>query len=305
MTAADAPDQEVEAVPFQPGANVILCADDFAIAPGVTRGIEELARARRLSATGAMVNMPGWREDARRLAALRPFVAAGLHLNLTLGAPLGDCPGLTSNGAFIEHVKLVQRCLAGLVGVDEIAAEIDRQLAVFEAAMGSPPDFVDGHQHVHALPRVRQALIEALRSRFPAWRPLVRDPVDLMSAVFRRRTALPKALAIQLLSRGFGQKVRAAGFPTNHGFAGVSPFDINVSYARELEHFFALPGRRHLVMCHPGYPDAVLAELDPVVERRRHELDALFAAPRLDEAIWHVEPRADRAPVDWQRVLPA
>ena len=41
--------------------SVILCADDFGLADGVSRGIVELAWKGRLSATGAMTNMPGWR----------------------------------------------------------------------------------------------------------------------------------------------------------------------------------------------------------------------------------------------------
>jgi len=35
---------------------VILCADDFGLADGVSRGIVELAWKGRLSATGAMTN---------------------------------------------------------------------------------------------------------------------------------------------------------------------------------------------------------------------------------------------------------
>lgn len=298
-------ERRASAVPTLPlGANVILCADDFGITEGVSRGIAELAKARRISATGAMVNMPAWRSEARTLTQLRPFVAAGVHLNLTLGTPLGKCPGLTANGTLIDHMKLVQRCLSGLVSTDEIAAEIDRQLATFEAATGFPPDFVDGHQHAHALPRVRTALVEVMAGRYGNRKPLVRDPADRPGVILSRQTSAPKALVIAALSRGFGEYVRTAGFPTNHGFAGVSPFKLDIAYADELSRFFQFRGSRHLVMCHPGYPDAALAELDPVVERRRHELVALFAAPRLDEAIWHVEPRADRSPVDWLRALP-
>ena len=44
--------------------NVILCADDFGLADGVSQGIVELAQMGRLSATGAMTNMPGWRRAA-------------------------------------------------------------------------------------------------------------------------------------------------------------------------------------------------------------------------------------------------
>lgn len=304
MTFPDSAQDPDLASAFEPGANVILCADDFAITEGVSRGIEELARARRLSATSAIVNLPAWQHEAAKLAALRTFIAIGLHLNLTLGTPLGPCPTLAPDGEFPDHIVLVQRCLTGAVSTEEIAGEIDRQLTRFEAGTGVQPDFIDGHQHVHSLPRVRQALVDVLSRRYPDHHLLVRDPGDRPAAILRRRMSVGKALAIHTLSRGFGEKVRAAGFPTNHGFAGASPFKLDIPYERELARFFTARGPRHLVMCHPGYPDQALAELDPVVERRRNELDALFAAPRLDEAIWHVEPRPDRAPVDWAKALP-
>lgn len=303
-TVMDADEDEPDEVLFEQGANVILCADDFAISEGVTKGIEELALARRLSATSAIVTLPGWAGQARRLAMLRPFVAIGLHLNLTLGAPLGDGPALAPGGEFHEHIDLVRRCLTGAISTNEIAAEVARQLLQFERGTGFRPDFVDGHQHVHALPRVRHALLGVLSDGYPDRKPLVRDPSDAAAKIVKRQTAAYKALIIHALSRGFGAKVRAAGFPTNHGFSGASAFDLDVPFERELGQFFTQRGPRHLVMCHPGYVDATLAELDSVVERRHQELDALFAAKRLDEAIWHVSGRADRSAVDWDEALP-
>ncbi len=305
MTSANTSTSAREDEPALPaGANVILCADDFAITEGVSSGIEELARARRLSATSAIVTMPAWQASAPRLRELRPFVAVGLHLNLTLGNPLGPAPLLAPDGEFQDNMTLLRRCATGAIGTGEIAAEIGRQLAHFEEGLGVQPDFIDGHQHVHVLPRVRHALLQILQARYRDRLPLVRDPADRTIDILRRRTAVHKAIVIHTLARGFGAKMRAAGFPTNRGFSGVSPFDLNIPFEQELARFFSVRGPRHLVMCHPGYPDAALAELDPVVERRRHELDALFAVPRLDEAIWHPDPRPDRPPVDWARALP-
>lgn len=302
LPQSDASDRTIPSL--EPGANVILCADDFGLTEGVTKGIEELALARRLSATSAIVTLDTWPTHSRRLVALRPFVAAGLHLNLTLGAPLGPAPSLAPDGEFEDNVALLRRCLLGTVSRDEIGAEIDRQLSLFETATGFPPDFIDGHQHTHTLPRVSSALIDVLSARYTHYKPLIRDPWDSPVQIMRRRAAATKALVIARLANGFGRRVRAAGFPTNHGFSGVSPFRLDIPYARELAQFFLTRGPRHLVMCHPGYPDAALAELDSVVARRHHELDALFAAPRLEQAIWHVDPRADREPVDWEKALP-
>lgn len=286
------------------GANVILCADDFAMTDGVSRGIEELALARRLSATSAIVTLPGWERHAARLRELRAFLAIGLHVNLTLGPPLGPMPRLAPDGELPSHPDLVRRAMTGRLRRDEIAVEIERQLDHFVEGTGFAPDFIDGHQHVHALPIVRTALLSVLRSRATVPPPLIRDPADKLSAVFRRRAASHKALAIALLSLGFGRRIRAAGFPTNHGFSGVSSFDLDSPYREELTAFFTARGRRHLVMCHPGYADASLSGLDHVVERRHQELHALFAAPGLEAAIWHVRRRADGPLVDWQEALP-
>lgn len=290
--------------PFKPGGNVILCADDYALSDGVSSGIEELARAGRLTATSALVTLPTWPKHAPRLARLRPTIAIGLHLNLTLGAPLGPMPGLAPLGRLPGLDKFVRLALSRRLDVDEIATEFERQLARFELATGFAPDFVDGHQHAHALPQVRTALSRALPRRFPDGRVngqqvLVRDPGDHASAILRRGASPAKALFIAGLTRGFAVPLTAAGFVTNIGFSGVSSFDVKAPFGTELARFFAVPGRRHLVMCHPGYSDAALAALDPHTARRRQELDAIMAADGLVEAIWHIDRRREHGQPMW------
>ena len=282
-------------VPFRTGRDIILCADDFAISDGVSRGIAELAGARRISATSAIVTLPGWSGHAHRLAQLRPLIAIGLHVNLTLGAPLGAMPALAPLGRLPSLGDIVRRAVLRRLDRAEIAAEIARQLARFELATGVAPDFIDGHQHVHALPVVRGALLDALRERFPAAQRralLVRDPADRAVAIWRRGGEVGKALVIAVLSGGFGAAVRRAGFSTNSGFSGVSAFDVASPFGQELARFFTAPGPCHLVMCHPGYPDAELARLDPHTERRRQELEAIMAADGIVAAIWRIDRRA-------------
>ena len=38
--------------------------------------------------------------------------------------------------------------------------EVRAQFEAFADAFGRPPDFVDGHQHVHLFPQVREAVLE-------------------------------------------------------------------------------------------------------------------------------------------------
>ena len=87
--------------------------------------------------------------------------------------------------------------------------------------------------------------------------------------------------------------------PINDSFAGFSNFDVSEPYADELQSALSQPGRRHIVMCHPGHPDAELAGLDPVVERRRMEYDALMRDPGLPARIWRPSRSADGPPLAW------
>ncbi|MGE3065533.1 MAG: ChbG/HpnK family deacetylase [Hyphomicrobiaceae bacterium] len=281
---------------------IVLNADDYAITEGVSRAIDALADARRLSATSALVTLPYWPALAPRLAGLRDRLAAGLHLNLTLGAPLGPMPGLAPEGRLPTVGALVRASLSlGFAGA-EIAAEIDRQLDAFETGLGHPPDHVDGHQHVHVLPGVRGALLDRLRRRYGGRAPLVRDPSDSLAAI-TARGAPGKALAIRALAAGFAGAAARAGIPTNSGFSGFSDFDTRQPYARELARALARPARCQVVMCHPGFPDAELGRLDPVTDRRQQEYEALLADATLPRRIWHPSRAADGPPIDWASEL--
>ena len=269
---------------------IILTADDYALTYGVSRAIEQLARAGRLSATSAMVTMPDWQDSAARIRDLRGQVAVGLHLNLTVGAPAGPMPRLAPHGRFPDLRRLIVSALAQRLSNDEIAAEIRRQLDQFEHALGFQPDHVDGHQHVQILPTIRRALLDELQRRYGAAPPLVRNPPAKGHG---------KARIVNLLSTGFGRAASRRGLPVNDAFAGFSSFDVREDYAVELDAALTVAGQRAIVMCHPGFPDATLAGLDPVVARRRQEYDVLMTDPTLPAKIWRPDRSANGGPIDW------
>jgi predicted glycoside hydrolase/deacetylase ChbG (UPF0249 family) len=255
--------------------NVILCADDFGLADGVSRGIVELAEMGRLSATGAMTNMPGWRRAAGDLKPLKGRIAVGLHLNLTTGSPLGPMPQLAPAGVFSNLKDLLPKALKRQLPADEIAQEIEHQLETFVEVHGAPPAFVDGHQHVHVLPAIRQALIRVLQERGYAGRVWLRDPSDRVVSILRRPVGRRKALIVRTLSGGFAPAAQKAGFRTNRGFSGFAPLDLSVPAERVFKAAFSKLGPHPLVMCHPGYVDDELRGLDPAVESRVEELNYL------------------------------
>jgi chitin disaccharide deacetylase len=281
---------------------IILNADDYGISAGVSAGIEELAFANRISAASALVTRPSWPRYAARLAGLRQRIAIGLHVNLTLGAPLGAMPDLAPSGTFPTINDLLIRCFCNRLDDDEIAEEISRQILRFEEAVGHSPDFIDGHQHVHILRGVRAGFLRALVASSLTGRLLVRDPYDSVLPILSRGGATGKALGLATFAIGFGANVRRAGFITNVGFAGVSAFEPTQPFAQEFERYFHRPGPRHLIMCHPGYPDAELKRLDPLVERRRDELVYLLEAPCLPEAIWHLRARDETGRPFWPKI---
>lgn len=279
---------------------ILLCADDYGLTDGVSRAIEQLARHRRLSATSALVTVPDWPRYVGRLAGLRADLATGIHLNLTLGAPLGPMPNLAPGGRLPPLAALVRLALLRRLDKQEIEDELKRQLERFETTLGVQPDHIDGHQHVHALPVVRDALVSAIAAM--NWRPapLVRDPSDRLANILRRPAYRLKAHTIALLSSGFGACLAGAGLPSNDTFGGVSGFVPGSDYRTELAAAFSAAGLRHIVMCHPGFADDDLRRLDPVVERREEEFQALMDAPGLPPRIWHVERPVNGPPVDWE-----
>ncbi|HEX8167312.1 MAG TPA: ChbG/HpnK family deacetylase [Beijerinckiaceae bacterium] len=250
---------------------IVLCADDFGLTEGVSRGILELGSMGRLSATSAMTNCPAFPRMAPGLEDLDGRIAVGLHLNLTTGAPLGPMPAFAPGGRFPESREVVRRAFTGRLPLEEISSEIERQLDAFEMALGRPPDFADGHNHVHVLPGVRAALLRTLRERAPgAW---VRDAADRLGAIVRRGVSVRKALMVRGFSFGFEAAARRSGLDANEGFSGFSPFDqtTEADAHRLFDAALTALGPRPLVMCHPGYPDDALREIDTVVDTRAVE----------------------------------
>ncbi|MGL4810710.1 MAG: ChbG/HpnK family deacetylase, partial [Beijerinckiaceae bacterium] len=242
---------------------------------GVSQAILSLLEHGRLSATCAMTNRPHWSRFAPALRDYGGRADLGLHLNLTCAAPCGPMPAVAPTGILPALADLGRAAMGSARARLEIASEIERQLDAYEAAMGSAPDFVDGHQHVHVLPGVRRSLLDALQRRYGAAAPYVRHPSDRVASIRARRLFLSKALTVRTLATGFAAMAHRRGLATNQGFSGFSDFNAANDYANYFRSYLIAPGQQHLVMCHPGHVDAELQSLDPVREARQNEYDFL------------------------------
>lgn len=230
---------------------IVLCADDYGLSPAVGEGIRVLASNGRLSAISCLTTTPHWRPEAILLRSLpSSSVSVGLHLNFTLGSPLGPMPQLTPDGRFPPLPFLLVKAFAKRLDGGEIAEEIDRQLARFKECFGRLPDFIDGHEHVHQLPGIRQCLLRAVTAM--ANRPWVRCTALSTADLWSHRTALPGACIISALGHGFRRLCRTHGFRSNAGFAGIRRFASEPPYAVLFQRFLARATAQTLIMCHPG-----------------------------------------------------
>ena len=125
-----------------------------AIERGIVRGVSVLACGDALD---DLVARLADLDDAQR-----PEI--GLHLCLTEGAAAaGPAPGISdASGNFVCRKRAFwERALAGDVPAASVRAEALAQIQRLRD-VGLAPTRVDGHQHVHLLPGVRQGLARAL-----------------------------------------------------------------------------------------------------------------------------------------------
>jgi len=263
--------------------SLTLCADDYGLAPGVGRAIRALIEAGRLHATGCMTTGRFWPEEAERLRPLAGRADFGVHLTLTDQAPLGALPGLAPDGRFPSLGRLMGLALARRLDRVEIATELERQVDAFEAALGRPPDFLDGHHHVHQLPVIREVVLDLAARRLApgGW---VRSCWESPLAIVRRGVDPLRAGVIAGLGIGLRRRLRAAGIAHNHSFRGVYDFSGRVPYGQLFDRFTAAPGPATLVMCHPGEVDDALRACERLTDQRESEY-AVLAGPGVADSL--------------------
>ena len=165
-------------------------------------------------------------------------------------------------GAHRALPKLNARAHLRRLPLAAVAAELRAQLDAFTAAHGRAPDFIDGHQHVHALPGVRRLVIDAASALTPV-------------AALRNTGCVPgPGFAVKRwLIAGTGgaaalRAMRRRGVAHNAALVGVYDFaepDYRMLMRRWLR---AVSAEGALLFCHPGAADA---PGDPIAAARVRE----------------------------------
>ncbi|MER9946962.1 ChbG/HpnK family deacetylase [Mesorhizobium sp. M0047] len=242
-----------------------LIADDYGLAPGVSDGILDLLDRGRLTGTSCMSGFPEWPKEAARIKPLCGHVAVGLHLTLTDQPAVTGRSSLAPEGRLPPLRTLALPILRGRVNDRDVHAELDAQYSRLVEALGRRPDFIDGHQHVHFLPVVRNWLRARLGEESD--KPALRGAPVL--------TAAPKVAAIAALASGFNRSMRRAGFTVFEPLAGIYDWRQPDKFASVLQAAVEALPERGLFMCHPGHVDATLRARDPMRGVREVEFATL------------------------------
>ncbi len=242
-----------------------LCADDFGQSAAINAGVLSLLASGRLQATSVLSEGPVWAEGAARLKALlsstNPQADVGLHLNLThpfegaiLARPL-------------PHWLL--SCTLRLASKHEVRDSFLRQVEAFVRHYDRLPDYLDGHQHVHAFPVVRDAVMEIIDQCWQGQtvRPWLRVPERLTGD-----DAAFKAFVLRASTRGFGALAESHGLRTTPAFGGLYSLQPDDGFEGRMKRWLRESPDGTLIMCHPGLtnreaPDAS----DPIAPARAVE----------------------------------
>jgi len=276
-----------------------LCADDFGQSPAISAGILRLARAGRLSAVSCRVNGASWLADAPALQQLPATVEIGLHFNLTDGRPVS--PRLARLWPTLPRLApLLARAHLGLLPRGALRGEFHAQLRAFTDATGVSPNHIDGHQHVHGLPIVRDLLLDAAEHMRPV--PAVRNTGRLLGDGFAVRRWWIEASS----GRGLARELVQRELAHNPALLGVYNFKAP-DYRALMQGWLAqVPAEGALLFCHPGeatVPGTSEAR-DPVAAVRAHELAYLESAAFLQDLaeagvvlgpVWRMRSRAAAA----------
>lgn len=253
-----------------------LCADDFALGPAVDRGLLALAAQGRLGALSCLASSPRWPQAATALRSLPATVQVGLHFNLTEGEPLSaglrrHWPRLPSLRRLLALAALGQLARPALAAA--IADEWTAQLERFVSEHGRPPRFVDGHQHVHALPGVRDTLLAAARR--------LGVPLRDTGRILGPGHALKRQIIQACGGRALHRALQAQGVAHASALLGVYDFHPRADYRVLMRGWLATLPDGALLFCHPamGGPDAG----DAIGVARQREADYLASPAFVDD----------------------
>lgn len=246
---------------------IVLCADDYGQVANISQGILTLIKMQRISAVSCLVTGADWYKQAVWLKEYQNQVDIGLHFNLTEGHALSAAYRKIHGTKFKSVMQLLaQSCLRGLKSA-AIEAELEAQLEAFTHALGFMPHHLDGHQHVHQFPIVRDVMMRVYHRHLRKARTYIR----LVKEKMAWSHSFKKAIIHFSGSNALQQLLIHHNVPHNASFAGIYHFKkYHHCYRKLFQSFLQRMENGGIIMCHPGLPGSSSKE-DGIAEARVSE----------------------------------
>ncbi|KZK86875.1 hypothetical protein PsAD46_02674 [Pseudovibrio sp. Ad46] len=256
-----------------------LVADDYAYTSEISKSILWLLENDKIQGTSCMVVTDAWPKDVTALKVLskqRPDIQIGLHITLT-GDWLKPSSSALEWAAFPTMPQLLLKSHLRKLNTCQIEKEIASQIENFQRDFGRLPDFVDGHEHVHLFPQIRNACVKALHAAgFKGW---VRQCGGPLKGVLKRPHRF-KSLFLNYLSWLFKKQADRYDIRYNRDFAGIYDFSMKSDFSGLLEIWQQTASQDSVCMCHPGVSHSNSDTPDPIAQSREREMRILSEATR-------------------------
>lgn len=233
---------------------LIINVDDLGFSSAVNQAVIQLAEKQRIHATSFMSLGEITQTEVSALDTLN--IEVGLHFDLTGLAQVGN----------LKQVLL--KAYLGRFSTQELKHIINQQLDEFENKIGKVPSFIDGHQHVHQFPQIRQVLLECLEKRYINMIPIRNTQTY--------QTELKAKIIYFLGGQALKKELLAKQWPHNASFAGIYSFNATRAQLQVLwNDWLKNASDDSVIMCHPALAESTWN--DEIYQARTLEYEWLMS----------------------------
>lgn len=222
------------------GAPPKLHADDLGLSSGTDYAICQLAEQFKLDGCSLLVNGPTSKEGSAmwlELEKARQDLRLCLHLCLTEGPPSSPralVPDLINNQGFLNlgfGTWLFISTLPSFLPLkrriySQLKTEVKAQINRYKLLTGKQQLQLDGHQHVHLIPMVRDCILNEAQQAGIVWMRTTHEPLPTGLPLHYwwdafRKAGFAKWLLLNMLSALSAKPLIKANISTNQNFGGV------------------------------------------------------------------------------------